>query len=293
MEKLAIASPELDMIRIVFENKASLELNQASTLLSDDTVLAFGNSCPKLRVIAITRCPLMTPQVMAHVLSLGSVQILDLHRDPESELGLIDDAYFEYIGPYLCGIPSNECHWTRESLCNLSQTLLSEIASHFKLSFIKHECSRGQLMDLILDKSGNEPINKKGSVKTINFFGQTDLSQQALINGLLKGWFSQIESISCNYLELTTTFLDYIQCAPLLRSLSIKECTDIEMKSVQNFLYGCNLPYFKRLYALDHQLDKTTFTNRQLSLLETDDRWFADEKLDIISLFKRAQQSFP
>jgi hypothetical protein len=244
------------MIRIVFEDYQCLEILEISSEISDRTLRAFHRSCPRLRVMAITRCPLMTGLCFGQVVGKGSIEILDLHKSAGEGLGKIDDDFLAALGPWLNGRPPRD----QES------------------------------MDEPFDSPG-------GNITTINLYGQTKISEGMLIRALESGWLSRLKSLSLNHIDVALPFLDSLaeQCLDL-EALSLKSCPRVTEDLLQGFLKRVDsvkrrppqdrlfapLRRFKRLYALE---PGSAFKH---AMLDSEDRWFGDEALDITSLWTAA-----
>ena len=241
------------MIRIVFEDYQCLEILQISAEMTDRTLRAFHRSCPRLRVMAITRCPLMTGLCFGQVIGRGSIKILDLHKSAGEGIGKIDDDFLAAIGPWLGGRPP---------------------------------------------ASEEEDFDSPGGkVTTINFYGQTKVTEGMLIRALESGWFHQVESLSLNHIDVAYPFLECLaeNCLKL-RLLSLKSCPRATDNLVKDFLKQIDaltrilpqdrstapLHRFKRLYALEPG------ATLKHPMLDVDDRWFGDEALDITSLWTAA-----
>lgn len=259
-ESLAPQAPNLDMIRIVFEDYQCLEILQISAEMTDRTLRAFHRSCPQLRVMAVTRCPLMTGLCFGQVIGKGSIQVLDLHKSAGEGLGKIDDDFLAAIGPWLNGRPALDASTTT-----------------------------GPATDDFESPGGN--------ITTINFYGQTRLSEGMLIRALESGWLNRIESLSLNHVDIGYPFLESLaEHCTRLRRLSLKTCPRATEELMQDFLKQLDalkriptqdrlmapLSRFKKLYALE---PGSTLNH---PMLDVDDRWFGDEALDITSLWTAA-----
>ena len=243
-------APNLEMIRLVFEDFACLEIREISGSMTNRTLEAIAFGCPKLDILAVTRCPQMTSEGFGLVLSKCSVRVFDLHKSPEGDLGQIDDAFFEALGPKLC-----------------------------------------------------QPLTVSGpsrNVAVVNIFGQQSLSEDSLIKAVDYGWLSKLKSLSLNFVKITDRFLLHVaEHLTNLESLSIKHCEYITQKDVMSFLIHLKytrlwedrtlLPRFKRLYALEERFDDDGKEHLPLAKIHVrDDMWFADECLDIQSLWETA-----
>jgi hypothetical protein len=243
-------APNLEMIRLVFEDFSCLEIREISGSMTDRTLEAIAFGCPKLDILAVTRCPEMTPQGFGMILSKCAVRVFDLHKSPEGDLGQIDDAFFEALGPKLC-----------------------------------------------------QPVTISGpsrNVSVVNIFGQQDLSEDVLIKAIDYGWLSKLKSLSLNFVKITERFLLHVaEHLPGLETLSIKHCDQIAQKTILSFLIHLKyarlwedkalLPKLKRLYALEERFDEDGKEYFPLSKIHVrDDMWFADECLDIQSLWEKA-----
>lgn len=163
---------------------------------------------------------------------------------------------------------------------------------------------RGQISTLDLHKDPNNSIGElnenfaeivlsslchaKSFVSVLNLFGQNSLSSDFLYSCLIRGFFSSVKSLSLNHTLIDENFLfNILEYCPVLEFLSIKNCSLITTNCVKLFLDLVNpKSKFKKLYALDNQKDFDT----KNQLLELDDSWFGEQRLDITSLWYRFEK---
>jgi hypothetical protein len=82
------------MIRVVFEDP--LDISDYAAQLSNRTIEAFY-FCNNLKVVAITRCALMTGESFTTVLKKGHITTLDLHKDPDTTIGELNQEFAETV----------------------------------------------------------------------------------------------------------------------------------------------------------------------------------------------------
>ncbi|KAI8607470.1 hypothetical protein BC830DRAFT_1234579, partial [Chytriomyces sp. MP71] len=92
---IAASAPNLDMLRIVFEDDACEGILRVVESLTDAALLAFTTRpAPARRMfrLAVTWCPAFTADALREVVRVCGVEVLDLHKDAMCELGLLPDS---------------------------------------------------------------------------------------------------------------------------------------------------------------------------------------------------------
>ncbi|KAI8616741.1 hypothetical protein BC830DRAFT_171289 [Chytriomyces sp. MP71] len=92
---IANSAPNLDMLRIVFEDDACEGILQVVESLTDAALLAFATrpaSVRRMTRLAVTWCPAFTADALREVVHVCGVEVLDLHKDALCELGLLPDS---------------------------------------------------------------------------------------------------------------------------------------------------------------------------------------------------------
>ncbi|KAJ3148502.1 hypothetical protein HDU86_007432 [Geranomyces michiganensis] len=104
------------------------------------------------------------------------------------------------------------------------------------LDLHKHpECSIGGLDDQFIKDLGKTAQN----VEVLNLYGQTELSEQCLVDAARLGYWSGLKSISINNLSVGPIVLDAIrEGCPLLEVISIVDCMNISAEAAVGFVEG-------------------------------------------------------
>jgi hypothetical protein len=74
------AAPNLEMLRLVFEDPGLFDGYSPHTALTDATLSAVARYCPNLKILALSKTNGMTSEGFNYVLNLGNLKILDFHR---------------------------------------------------------------------------------------------------------------------------------------------------------------------------------------------------------------------
>ncbi|KAJ3017095.1 hypothetical protein HKX48_003718 [Thoreauomyces humboldtii] len=98
-EEVALKATNLEMLRLVFEDDDCEGIVTVSTELTDRSLDALAAHNPTLRILALTRCPNMSPQALARVIQHNPIHTLDLHKHPECSIGGLDDNFLRDLGP--------------------------------------------------------------------------------------------------------------------------------------------------------------------------------------------------
>ncbi|EGF83124.1 hypothetical protein BATDEDRAFT_34000 [Batrachochytrium dendrobatidis JAM81] len=305
LEDVARNAPNLEMLRVVFEDSESLKTLDVTEGISDAMLFAIGKHCLHLRILAISVCRRMTSAGLICILRSPSVTILDFHKTPDSNTGMLTDSFFYAIAPFLLRIKTLNLF----GQAALSETMFISILQQGLLSSLESLCVNSTNMaKAFLDALANDacPRIQRLSIVDCKYIGQADLI----------AFLSNIQSRSPRPLQRLYSIYTYIQTHPIYPTSPTSHALETTAETVVSNQDG--IPLELDLQAMDesrnsdpptttldnacdisarthsiesdqvftqHEVDTVLETHR---LIRNADVWFTDEHLDIFSLWLQA-----
>ncbi|KAJ1343286.1 hypothetical protein BSLG_002312 [Batrachochytrium salamandrivorans] len=296
LEDVAKNAPNLDMLRVVFEDSESLKSLDITEELSDTTLFAIGRHCTHLRTLAISICRRMTSSGLIAILRNNSLVTLDFHKTPDSETGLLSDSFFYRIAPSLAHVKTINLY----GQIALSEDMFISIINHGYLASLKSVCLNATLVSrrfLGALACGGCPLLERVSLIDCRMISGVDLV--AFLGAVLTQSLVTMQHLKCIYtLEISSSSVSTgtdIDAFGTMRASTISsEISDLNISDLG--IQNSPITDVTSDAAAKHLFNGGNGLNDIISkddkavpiahrLVLNADMWFSDEKLDIFSLW--------
>ncbi|KAL2917054.1 hypothetical protein HK105_203486 [Polyrhizophydium stewartii] len=315
IEQVARNAPNLEILRVVFDDRDMLSTTDIADLMTDATLYSIARHCRNLRVLAISACQGMTVEGFQAVLGTNPVRTLDFHKTVETDVGIITDEFLRRLTISVDNV--RVINFFGQEY--LSDAALIDFISSGHASSLESICLSatnisGAFLMKLLD--GHTPMLERISIADCKNITLTDLLAflQAVAPQSTAGIkiaapdSSAADDSATDDMDTSTGEQDSAMVwrppSPALESVSrsaaLAEIPEQrgqqeqqqQQQQEQPSLGSLPLRHLKTIYVM-HEVPGPDGTNAPLEhrLVRNTDTWFTDERLDIFSLWANVVRS--